>query len=174
VSGDPLSFAPRLRELVVEVDPTATVVSVGALGELLQDDLVSVYLMTSGGGLMVVILVMLAASGIYAIMSFSVAARTREIGVRVSLGAKRRDIVRTISGRALAQLGIGSVLGLLAAWRLLHALKHGAGWIPAYSPLVIALLASLVVVALIGMPSCVAPTLRALRIMPTEAMRGGS
>jgi hypothetical protein len=171
---DPVSFAPRLRELLGEVDANAVAVAVGPLDEVIQDDLVAVYLMTTGGGLMVAILVALAASGIYAIMTFTVAARTHEIGVRTSLGARRRDIVRSISGRAFAQLGVGAVLGLLVAWRLLFELQRDGGWIPDYSPLFVAALAGLSVVVLIGTPSCLTPTLRALRVAPTEAMRGGS
>lgn len=173
LGDDPASFAPRLRELVVEVDANAVAVSVVPLDEVVQDDLFAAYLMTTGGALLVAILVMVAASGIYAIMSFTVAARTREIGVRTSLGAKRRDIVRTISGRAFIQLGVGALLGLSLTWRLLSMFQNGAGWIPGYSPFLVALLAALGVALLIGLPSCLAPTLRALRIIPTEAMRGG-
>ncbi len=102
VGDDPESFAPRLRQLVAEVDPVAVTVNPVALDEVVQDDLVAVFLMTWGGGILVGILVMLAASGIYAIMTFSVAERTREIGIRTSLGAQRLNIVFTISGRALA------------------------------------------------------------------------
>lgn len=174
LGDDPASFAPRLRELVAEADPTAVVVAPTPLDEVYQDDLESAYLITFGGEAMVVILVMLAASGIYALMSFSVAARRHEIGVRSSLGATRSDIVRTISGRAFAQLAIGALIGSLIAWRLLWELKNDGGWIPEYHPLAVALLAAAGVVLLIGTPACVAPTLRALRIMPTEAMRSGS
>jgi predicted permease len=169
--GDPAEFAPRLRKLVEEVDANAVALGVEPLDEVLQDDLVSIYLFTTGGTLMVAILVMLAATGIYAIMSFTVASRTREIGIRTSLGAKRRDVVRTVSGRSLAQLGVGALLGVAVSWWLLSVLKYGAGWIPAYSPLALAFLAATGVVTLIGVPACMAPTLRALRIDPTEAMR---
>ncbi len=113
---------------------------------------------------------MLAASGIYAMMSFSVAERTREIGIRASLGAQRSSIVFTVARRALAQLGVGVLLGMPIAGRLLFALKRDMGWIPTHSPFVIALLAGASVMILIGMPACIAPTLRALRIIPTEAL----
>jgi len=169
--GSPVDFAPRLRELVSEADPNAVAIGVQPLDEVMQDDMVTISMVTTGGGLMVAILVMLAASGIYAIMSFTVAARTREIGIRTSLGAQRRDVVRTISGRSLAQLATGAALGVGVAWWLLSQLKYDAGWIPTYSPLGLALLAAAGVVLLIGVPACMTPTLRALRVNPIEAMR---
>ena len=70
VGDDPESFAPRLRQLVAEIDPLAVIVSPVALDEIVQDDLVALFLMTWGGTILVGVLVLLAASGIYAIMSF--------------------------------------------------------------------------------------------------------
>ena len=173
VGDNPLSFVPSVRELLAEVDPMAVAVSPAALDEVIQDDLVTMIMVTWGGAMLVGVLVLLAASGIYAIMSFSVAQRTREIGIRTSLGAQRRDIVSMVSRRALAQLGVGALLGFLALWRLLFELNRDMGWIPGGSPLLLTLAAAAAVVVLIGLPACLTPTMRALRVRPSEALRSG-
>ncbi len=124
-----------------------------------------------GAGILTGILLALAASGIYALMSFTVAERTREIGIRGALGAQRSSIVFTIARRALVQLGVGVLLGMLIAGWLLSVYKSETG--SAYSPVIVALILGVGVTVVIGVPACTAPTLRALRIQPTEALREG-
>ena len=118
------------------------------------------------------ILLALSASGIYALMSFTVAERTREIGIRTALGANRNRVVFTVAKRALVQLGVGIVLGVgVAAWILSEFASSGR--IPTESPLLLSLILGVGVMVVIGALACTAPTLRALRIMPTEALREG-
>jgi len=127
--------------------------------------------MRLGAGILTAVLLALAASGIYAIMSFAVAERTREIGIRAALGAQRSNIVSTIAMRSIAQIGVGVLVGIPIAGGLLAFLKRELG--STSSPFVIALVLGVSVMVLIGMLACVAPTLCALRIMPTEALREG-
>ncbi len=169
VGDDPESFTPRLRALAGEVDPIAVIAAPVPLNEVVTDDWYDAVAMALGGGILVVILLMLAASGIYAIMSFSVAERTREIGIRTALGAQRSSIAFTVVRRALAQLGVGVLLGMpIARWLFLE-LQPGS----TYPASVVALILGVSVVVLVGLLACTAPTLRALRIMPTEALREG-
>jgi len=169
VGDDPESFTPRLRTLLGEVDPVAVLATPMALNEVLTDDWYEAAAMALGAGVLVGILLMLAASGIYAIMSFSVAERTREIGIRTTLGARPGSIAFTVARRALAQLGVGVLLGMpIARWLFLQ-LQVGSK----YPASVVALIVGVSVVVLIGLLACTAPTLRALRIMPTEALREG-
>ena len=125
-----------------------------------------------GAGTLIAILLGLSVSGIYALMSFTVAQRTRELGIRSALGAQKNRIVFTIARRAFAQLGIGVLLGMPIAGRLLYELR-GVDRTPVNSPLVVMLLVGVSVMAVIGILACTAPTLRALKIMPTEALREG-
>ena len=127
--------------------------------------------MRLGAGILTAVLLALAASGIYAIMSFAVAERTREIGIRAALGAQRSNIVSTIARRSIAQIGVGVLVGIPIAGGLLAFLKRELG--STNSPFVVALALGVGVMVLIGMLACTAPTLRALRIMPTEALREG-
>ena len=117
-------------------------------------------------------LLALSASGIYALMSFTVGERTREIGIRIALGAQRNSVVFTVAKRALAQLGVGVLLGMASAAWILSEFRSG-GRIPTDSPFLLAFILGGSVMVLIGLLACTAPTLRALRIMPTEALREG-
>ncbi len=109
------------------------------------------------------IVLLLSTVGIYAIMSFTVSRRTREIGIRVALGAGRRRIVAAVFSRALLQLGLGVVAGVV----LLAALVGG---IP--SPRLSGLIAAGVAIVVgVGMLACIVPARRAFRIEPTEALR---
>ena len=173
VGDDPGSFAPRLRALAGEVDATAIISEPKPLDEVVSFDAKIVGWVTTGAGVFVGILLALSGSGTYALMSFTVVQRRREIGIRTALGAQRSNIVRTIARRALVQLGVGAMLGTSIAGRLLFEF-HEAGRIPTHSPLLLALAMGVGVMLLIGGLACVVPTLRALKIMPTEALRSGA
>ncbi len=126
-------------------------------------------------GILLGVLLWLAASGIYALMSFSVTERTREIGIRTALGARRSTIAFTIAKRSLAQIGTGVLLGTpMAVLIFVEVRGEGAmGLIPIDSPLLLTLIVGASVMVLIGVPACTVPTLRALRIMATVALREG-
>ena len=112
------------------------------------------------------IAVLLSLGGIYAVMSFTVSQRTREIGVRVALGSGRARVVGSIFRRPLMQVALGIVIGgaVLAALMTIAVdvvTSRGA----------LMFLAYLVVVALVCSLACIVPTRRALSIEPAEALR---
>ncbi|NQW02913.1 MAG: FtsX-like permease family protein [Acidobacteria bacterium] len=130
--------------------------------------------LTFGGVVLIGVLLAFAASALYALMSFSVMERTREIGIRVALGADRARIALTVARRALMQLGVGVLLGMPVAGRIFFELFDDAGsTYSAVSGSVLALIVGMSVMGLIGVVACTAPLLRALRIAPTEALKGG-
>jgi ABC-type antimicrobial peptide transport system permease subunit len=118
------------------------------------------------GGVLLVAVVFSAAS-LYALMAVAVQRRTREIGIRVALGASRQRVLRTVFARAGRQLGGGIIAGntivLLIAWRT-ESLT---------TALVAALMIMSVVMTAVGALACAAPARRALRVQPTEALREG-
>lgn len=167
VNGDPATFAPRLRAIASEVDASAVITDLLPLDEVFEGDWYFMGAIVLGGVLLVGILVTLAASAIYAMVSFSVARRTREIGIRVALGADRGSLVRTVTRRTAFQLGLGLVCGAPLAIFLFTQMSAGNQRVADLLVLVPGTLAVLTIGAL----ACAAPTLRALRISPTEALR---
>ena len=164
-------FTPRLRAISAEVDPMALIQRPMLLSKL-ADSPKNLY--RSGMVALVllcIIAILLSAGGLYALMSFMVTQRTREIGIRSALGAHPRSIVFTISRRAAIQLVIGVVLGgALASWILAETFQDKI-MMPQNMALVVAgVVAGTVTV---GVLACLAPTLRGLRIQPTEALREG-
>jgi hypothetical protein len=166
---DALSFTPRLRELVADVAPVAILESPITLDQAAPPDQRLMIAMVVGSALLAAMLLALAASGIYAIMSFTVARRTREIGVRTALGAQPADVVATIGRRAAVQLAMGVLVGMPLAGRLYYLTQEdpaakGAAVVAAVVP-------GVGVLVLLALLACTGPIVRALRVVPTEAMR---
>lgn len=174
VGEDPGSFTPRLRTLAAEADPTAIIWAPLALDEVFNFQATIESVLRSYAIVLIGILLTIATLAIYALMSFTVAQRTREIGIRIALGAEWRSIVAAIAKRAMVQLGVGAFFGMAIAAVLLHVLTTELGQTSMGSPLVIASLVTVGAVGLIGTIACIAPTLRALRIAPTEALSEGA
>jgi hypothetical protein len=167
LGNDPSTFAPRLREVAGEVAPDMLVSATGPLGDVFEGDWYLLRAVILGVWLLVCVLLALAASGIYAIMSFSVAERTTEIGIRSALGASRREVIISVARRAMAQIAVGVLLGLpFAAVFLVN--DDGSRYVGAGRTLVV----GVVVMTVVGLAACTGPTLRALRIHPREAMNG--
>jgi putative ABC transport system permease protein len=167
----PLSIAPRVREIMDKVAPDFVMGEVAVLSDVHQGDWYLVVGVAVGLILLVGVLIALAASGIYAMLSLSVSERTREIGIRTALGAQRRTVVLMILERSLVQIGTGAILGLPVAARIVHlTVGSTAGQSPLMSVL-IALGLAVSLVLIVGVISCAIPTRRVLAVEASEAMR---
>ena len=170
--GDPVSIAPRVRELATAVDPALRVEQMTAIDQTAAPELWFFGLwMRLIIGLTGVAL-LLSLSGIYAVLSYIVARRTREIGVRVALGASARRVIISIFRRPLTQVTLGVMAGavLIAAATSAFERTQGFGGIETLGD--VALLIGYAVLMLgVCMLACVVPTVRALRVQPTEALR---
>jgi hypothetical protein len=167
VQGDPMSLGPRVRAIATAVDATLRVSDLRRLSEVTNEVLWVLGLWLRITAVSTAIALLLSLAGIYAVLSFTVARRTREIGVRVALGASRRRVVTAIFRRPLTQVGLGVVAGgaLVGVAALVLSdgglsLRHGA--------LLVAYAALMLGVCLLA---CVVPTRRALRVEPTVALR---
>jgi predicted permease len=163
--GAPERFAPRLREIAAALDPGLRLDPILPLDELLREEQVMWRLATSGLALVTLAVIMLSGAGIYALMSVAVTQRRREIGIRSALGAEPRRLLRSIFSRALGQLAIGVVVGVVAAPLLLTVDDRMD------VDKVIALLAVSVLMIVVGLVASVGPARRGLRIQPTEALK---
>ena len=155
------SLAPRLRTIAAEVDPTIRLTDLKGLADAGGGEAQANWTLTAVAWLISFIVLLLSATGIHSLMSFTVSRRTREIGIRVALGARPGGVVRSIFSRAFIQIGAGIVAGSILASLL------GIGDLRS----VLLLLGADVVMLIVGLTACAVPLRRALRIDPTEALR---
>jgi putative ABC transport system permease protein len=169
VAGDPETMLPSLRRVIASVDPQVPLDEGAPLTRQINAVFKSVMLTSAvltWAGALAFFLSML---GLYGVLAFAVGARTREIGIRMALGAERRDILRLVitQGMRLALAGVG--IGLLAAYaatRLMKSLLYGVSATDA--PTFIGIASSLMIVALLA---CWIPARRATKVDPMIALR---
>ena len=111
----------------------------------------------------------LAAVGIYGVMAYSVAERTREIGIRMALGAKAGDVFRLVALRSLILFGAGLVLGIAGSIALTRYLSSALYEVTATDPVTYAAVSAML--ALVALVACLVPTRRAVTVNPTVALR---
>ena len=158
---DPEAFAARLRTVAAGVDPTIRLTDVQPLAQVGGSEATINWALTGVAGLISFIVLLLSATGIHSLMSFTVSRRTREIGIRAALGAPPRRIVAGIFSRAFLQISAGVLAGSgLAALVGLGSTRE-----------LLLLLAADGIMLVVGLAACAVPLRRALRIDPTEALR---
>lgn len=165
---DPAGFAPTFRSVVAGVDPEATVENAEPLHLIMERESRILRWIFSMQVVLAAVAFLLSVTGLYALMSFTVSQRRREIGVRQALGARPWSIISTIARRAAVQLGLGLGLGAVWAWRLLGEVQRESFTVPLDIPATVAV--TVACAGLVGVLACVSPTLRGLRIQPVEAM----
>jgi predicted permease len=165
--AEPGSFAGRLREISAAVDPNIQLRDVLGLIDVLREQQGLLRLVAATLGLSTLSVVLLSAAGIYALMSFAVAQRRKEIGIRAALGADARHLVTSIFSRAAGQLALGAILGMLTV--LLAERATGGDLMRGRTAIVIPIVSLLMLV--VGLLATLGPARRGLRIDPTEALR---
>jgi len=167
--GDPLLLAEPLRQQVWSVDNQQPVADVMPLEQLVDENLAPRRMQASLLGGFAGLALLLASIGIYAVLSFIVAQRTQEIGVRVALGADSRDVLRMVFSHGLRLFAIGAALGLAAALALLRTMGHLLYGISASDPL--SFLTVTFVLGVVTLLACYIPARRAMRVDPLVALR---
>jgi ABC-type antimicrobial peptide transport system permease subunit len=168
---DPQTLVPVLRRIVNSIAPSLPLFEVHTMtslidrtGEVMLGRILASVLAVFGA-----IALLLAALGLYGVISYSVTTRTFEIGVRSALGADRAAVVRMIMGEGARLVATGLVVGFVGAIlaaRVMRSLLHGVSPTdPAALGLTVAALLA------VGALGCLLPALRASRIEPTEALR---
>jgi predicted permease len=163
------TVAALLRKTVLDLDPEITLFNAGGLKEQLALPLFPARMAASVLGIFGVFAMALAATGLFALMSYTVARRTREIGIRMALGARRAQVLSSLLGRTLLLCAAGTCLGAittLAAGRLLAAVLYGVS--PRDPVTYCVALFLMIAVALLA---CWTPAMRAIRTDPVRALR---
>ena len=168
-SGDPLSLAPAIRERVWRVDANLPVERILSMRALLGDSVAEPRFNAALLGLFALAALLLAAVGIYGVLSYTVAQRTNEIGVRMALGAERWSVIRLVVGEGIIVTLLGIAIGLAGAFglsRVIDSVLHGSS---GRDPLVFAGVAA--VLASVALMAAYLPARRASRIEPVVALR---
>jgi ABC-type antimicrobial peptide transport system permease subunit len=167
---DPTAMARRLQEIGTNLDPILRLDDVRRLDEVLGEAQMSSSLTSYALAIVMLSVLALSAAGLYALMSFTVTLRRREIGIRTALGARPGRLLASIFARALWQIAGGVVVGVTAALvlhRRLNIEVEGGWHIPGILP------AAAIFIMAIGLLSAAGPARRAVRVHPTEALRDG-
>jgi predicted permease len=168
-SVSPDLVAEELRAQLKAIDPHLPLYNVKTLSIEIDQSLIQERLVTWLTAAFGVLATLLTALGLYGVLTFSVARRTREIGIRVALGAQRRDVFRLIMIRGVILVGVGVAIGLAASFglsRLMSSLLFGVA--PNNIATLVGVSAGLIVVALLA---CYIPARRATKVDPMVALR---
>jgi putative ABC transport system permease protein len=167
-SPDPRSLVRPLQAAVRAVDPEQPLVGIQTMEEHLHESLAharfNMLLLAAFAGLALV----LSAVGIYSVLAYSVRRRTREIGIRMALGATARDVLRHVVVQGMQPALVGLAIGLAGAFALGRTLSSLVFGIPATDPATFASVAGLL--GLVALAACALPAWRATRVQPTEAL----
>jgi predicted permease len=168
-AGDPTKLVQPLREAIRAVDPMLPIDGIDPVPVLMRETIVKERLLAKLATAFGVLALVLAAIGLYGVMTYAITRRTSEIGLRVALGAQRGDVVRMVLRDGLGVVVIGVIVGLpltLACVRLLGTQLHGVSFADPVS--IVTAIAVLIVTALVA---ALVPALRASRVSPIIALR---
>ncbi|HEY4840148.1 MAG TPA: ABC transporter permease [Candidatus Acidoferrales bacterium] len=163
------SLLPSIRAIIAEYDPELAVASVRTMDEIAAASLGSRKLTLTLVGLFASLAMVLAMVGIYGVMSYVVAGRTQEIGIRIALGAQRADVFKLVVGQGMALAGAGLVLGLIAASGVTRYLGSQLFHVNAIDPLTYG--GVTVLLGAVALLACYIPARRATRVDPLVALR---
>jgi len=168
-SSDPMAIVSAARNELRRMDPNEPMASVATVEELLADSFSRSRFTMIVLGVFAATALLLAAVGIYGVVAYTVAQRTNEIGIRVAMGAQRRDVLRLVLGQGSRLIFLGVGLGV-AAGLLMTRLMTGLLYaISATDPLTFAGVALLLTA--IALLACYVPARRAMRVDPLVALR---
>jgi putative ABC transport system permease protein len=163
------SLAGSIRQIVSEVDKSVPVSDVKTMdhivGESVTQPRFNLFLL----GLFSGIALLLSVAGIYGVTAYTVTQRTHELGIRIALGAQVSDVLRMIMGQGMAVIGIGIVIGLVAAFLLMRLMSSLLFGVSATDPFTFAGITVVLIAA--GLLACYIPARRATKVDPLEALR---
>ena len=166
---DMANVVPALRRVIADIDRDRPISNIHPLEQDLATRFTSHRYVMTLFGTFASVATFLAAIGIYGVMAFTVARRSREIGIRMALGAGTRHVLRLIGRQVGVVLGLGLVLGLGGAFFATRALEGFLWGVLPNDPTTFVIVVALMAGVTVG--ACLVPLYRALRVAPTVALR---
>jgi len=164
-----MSLVPAVRKEVSGIDPEQPVAAIRTMDEWVNRSTATPRYRTTLLGLFAAIAMILAATGIYGVMSYSVAQRTHEIGIRMALGARQGDVRRMVVGQGMLLVAVGLGIGLLTAFGVTRVMNTLLFQVTAKDPLTFLAVAGLL--SIVAFVACFIPARRATKVDPLTALR---
>lgn len=165
----PQALIPAVRRVVSDLDSNLPLFDVRTQTERIERLLFSERLLARLASLFGLLALLLACIGIYGLLSYEVARRTREIGIRTALGAQQRDVLRLVGAQGLVLVILGAVVGIVAAVGLTRPLRSLLFGVQPADPITFVAVCALL--AIVGFVACYMPARRATRVDPMVALR---
>jgi putative ABC transport system permease protein len=166
---DPLTIAESLRRLVARIDPNLPISDLKTLNQQLEQSMFPLRMVTSLSLALGIISAMLAVIGLYGVMAYSVAQRTREIGIRIALGAQAMHVLKLVIGQGLGLAMIGVLLGLIGSLGTMRVVASMLFAVTATDPATFMGVAG--ILALVAILANYIPARRAVAVEPVVALR---
>jgi predicted permease len=168
-ADNPLALVPAVREQVAALDPDLPITRVATMEQVVSTSVRQPRLSSTLIGLFAALAALMATVGVYSVMSYSVTERTRELGIRIALGADARSVVRLVVGEGLTMAGVGIAVGALASLALTRVLGSQLYEVSPTDPLVFGATAAAVLA--VAVAAALVPARRAMRVDPMVALR---
>ncbi len=168
-SGDPMSLVSAIRGEVMAADKNQPVFAIQTMDRVIEQSIAARRFSMQLLIIFAVVALVLAAVGIYGVMSYSVTQRTHEIGIRMALGAERRDIIRLVVGQGLILTLAGVGIGVIAAFALTRVMSSLLFGVSVTDPVTFAALSA--VITIVAIAACYIPARRATKVDPMIALR---
>jgi len=166
---DHLSIAAALRKEIQAIDPDQPIAAVRPMSSWVDASVSAQRYQTTLLGLFAALAMVLAATGMYGVMSYTVAQRTHEIGVRMALGARRHDVLKLVVRQGMMLAVVGVVAGLAGAYALTRVMAAFLFQVTARDPITFAAVSALLLA--VAFVACLVPALRATKVDPLVALR---
>jgi len=166
---DPLNFVLGVRAKIRAVDPDQPIYDAKTLAQMSYEQLIAISFIAAVMGVLGLIALVLASSGVYGVMAHSVTERTHEIGIRIALGAEPRQVLGWIAWRGIRLAVVGLAIGLALAFVLARLLASLIFGVSATDPLIFGGIG--ILLGLVAFAACCIPARRAMRVDPMIALR---
>ena len=167
--GDPIALAPSMREAIRALDPDLPLAQPEPLADTVSRSIARPRFYMSLLTLFAAVALLLSATGIFGVMSYAVAQQSKEIGIRMALGAKSADVLRSVVGRAVSLAGAGVLAGVAAALLMGGVIRNQLFGVTVFDPTTLAIVISVLMVS--ALLASLMPAMRAARIDPIRAFR---
>jgi len=167
--GDPALLTNAMKEAVRAVDPSLAISRIQVLTDMVSASLASRRFVVTLLGIFAGMALLMAVIGLYGVISYSVTQRTQEIGIRMALGAQRREVLGLVVRQGMQLAGIGAAIGLVVSLALSRLIQNQLFQVSPFDPLTFTATALVLIGA--ALLACYVPARRATRVDPMDALR---